>query len=431
MVRLLVIVALAAGCGKQLNQSFCDEHPNDVDCRNSGLVEIDAPMGECRDDSMCTGNPNGSVCDLGSQTCVQCLEDKAQACTGATPQCGSDHACHGCLVDAHCSASSNVCLPNGECADAAKVLYAGVNGSGSACTTASPCTFTTAVAAVDTNRYIIKLLTDGTAVFREPPITIGATSAPAVQVLGYSARFEPNAAGDAITVNGGNVEIVGLTVQKAQGGSGVACGPTGILSLRQMGLLDNAAYGLLSTGCTVTLERSRFQRNATAAMKLTAGKLEIRNNIIDHNGSTNLETGNINITNASGRVVFNTVVENLSRNGGGRTGGISCTHAGGQTLLVARNIVSDNGGGGATLVGDCTYTSLNDTPLNYVGSDVTQIKFKDLTSYKLTDMSPATILRDDPESGPDCMSGTKYIGDFEGETRPFNYCDRGADEYHP
>ena len=41
------------------------------------------------------------------------------------------------------------------------------------------------------------------------------------------------------------------------------------------------------------------------------------------------------------------------------------------------------------------------------------------------------ILRDDPESGPDCLLGSKYIDDYAAETRPVNYCDRGADEFHP
>ena len=75
--------------------------------------------------------------------------------------------------------------------------------------------------------------------------------------------------------------------------------------------------------------------------------------------------------------------------------------------------------------------SVNGVAMNYIGADVTQIKFDNLIDYKLTAMSPATILRDDPESGPDCMLGTKYIDDYAAETRPVNYCDRGADEFHP
>jgi hypothetical protein len=62
---------------------------------------------------------------------------------------------------------------------------------------------------------------------------------------------------------------------------------------------------------------------------------------------------------------------------------------------------------------------------------VATIRFENLVDYKLTAMTPATILRDDPESGPDCMLGTKYIDDYAAETRPVNYCDRGADEFHP
>jgi hypothetical protein len=423
LVGATIATVLATGCGKQLNPAYCDDHPNDPDCRSSGFVEIDAPLGECRDDSMCSGNPNGSVCELGSQTCVQCLEGKAAACTGATPQCGTDHLCHGCLVDAHCS-TSNVCLPNGECADPAKVLYAGQAGTGSMCTQAAPCTFTTAVASVDTSRYIIKLISDGTAVFREPPITIGPTTAPAVQILGHSAKFEPNTDGDAITVTSGNVEIVGLTVQKAQSGkSGIVCTENGVtvLTLRQVSLIDNGGYGVTSTSCTVTIERSRISRNASAAMLLAGGTIEIRNNIVDGNGNGQLENGNVQITASNGRVVFNTIVQNLAKGGSDRTGGIACTG----TVRIARNILSDNGASNP-FRGDCTTGTLN-----FTNTDVTVIKFKDLMSYELTDMTPATILRDDPESGPDCMLATKYISDYKGDSRPFNYCDRGADEYRP
>jgi hypothetical protein len=438
MVRQVVVaviaLALVGGCGKQLNAAYCDSHPNDPDCRNSGLVEIDAPMGECNASAMCAGNPNGEVCDVLSQTCVQCIVGQhTTACTGATPQCGPDHVCHGCLLDAHCATGSNVCLPNGECAAEAAVLYARPMGTGTSCTQQAACTFTTAVTLVDANKYIIKLMSDGTSVYREPPITIATTAAPAIQILGHSARFEPTANGNAITVTAGNVEIVGLTVAKAAGGgSGVVCNTTGlaVLSLRQMKILDNTAYGVTSQGCTVTIERTRISRNPSAAMQLTAGKLEIRNNIIDHNGNGTLESGNVNIRTASGRVVFNTIVENLSKGGSDRTGGVDCTPASGQTFLVARNIITDNGSGNP-FRGNCTTTTVNDVDMNYVGTDVTAIKFENLVDYKLTAMSPATILRDDPESGPDCMIGSKYIDDYAAETRPVNYCDRGADEFHP
>jgi len=417
----MIGIALAAGCGRQLNPTFCDDHPNDPDCRNSGLVQIDAPMGECTQSAMCAGNPNGTVCDTLSQTCVQCIVGiDVSGCAGGTPQCGDDNLCHGCIFDAHCSAS-NVCLPNGMCADETAVLYASVTGAGTACSQTAPCTFANALAAVTATKRIIKMLPN-VMPYSEPPVTI--STAQPVQVLAASAIFEPAGSGDAITVNAPNVEIVGLTVRNATG-DGIACTATSTLSLRQMKVTDNGGYGVSSNGCTVTIERSRFSRNPAGGMVLTAGKLEIRNNIIDRNGNSALDQGNITIQNASGRFVFNTIANNLSKGGGSRIGGIDCSPASGLTMQVARNILADNGAG-AAFGGNCT----SGTATNYVGK-VADIKFSDTAAYKLGPMSPTTILRDDPESGPDCMLGAKYIDDYEGETRPVNYCDRGADELRP
>jgi len=244
--------------------------------------------------------------------------------------------------------------------------------------------------------------------------------------LGASAVYEPTGAGDAITVSAGNVDIIGLTIRNA-GGDGVACTGAATLALRKAFNTDNAGYGLSSQGCNVTIERTRFQRNPSGALKLTAGTLEIRNNILDHNGNGNLDQGNVSIANASGRFVFNTMVQNSSKGGGSRIGGIDCTPASGLTMLISRNIVSENGAGKA-FGGNCTVP----TNANYIGK-IADAKFTNTTEYKLTMMSPGTILRDDLESLPDCMYGNppKYIDDYEGQTRPAGFCDRGADELKP
>lgn len=418
----LLTVLAVAGCGKQLNPAFCDEHPNDPDCRNSGLVVIDAPMGECRESSQCAGNPNGTVCDEQSQMCVQCIVGvDTSACTGATPQCGEDNACYACTLDSHCP-DSGVCQPDGQCADAATILYAAPNATGT-CTRAAPCTFRTAVQMVSATQHIIKLTTDAGAIYSEPTVEL-ATTQP-VQILGEGATLQPSGDGAALAITAGNVEVIGLSVKQADA-DGVTCSGGATLSLRQMMITDNDGYGVSSNGCDVTVTRSRLSRNPDGAMKLTAGTIEIRNNIVDHNGNAELDKGNLSISNAAGRVVFNTVVQNLAKGGKGKIGGIDCTKASGQEVAVRRNIISGNGGD--ALGGDCV-PGMDKT--NYTEKDINKVKFANLTDYKLTDMSPGTILLDDPEANPDCMLGGEFIDDYEGQPRPANYCDRGADEYRP
>jgi hypothetical protein len=421
LVGAMIAAVLATGCGRELNRVFCDKHPEDVDCRNAGFVAIDAPMGECQSSMMCGGAT--PVCDTASQTCVQCIIDvNVNACSGTF--CGQDNQCHGCVFDANCTASG-VCLPNGMCADAGVVLYARPMGTGD-CSQANPCTFTQAVAAVTPTRHIVKLTVNSGLTYREGPLSF-ATAQEGVQILADSAVFEPNANGDAITVTAGNVEIVGLTIRNTNG-SGINCDGNATFAMRRGAVTDNAGFGIVSQGCKVTIERTRFQRNPSGAMDLTAGTLELRNNIIDHNGtSDSLDNGNVTMTNVSGRFVFNTVVQNLSKGGGSRIGGINCTAASGLSMLISRNIISSNGGG-STFGGDCVPVA------NFTGA-FDMVQFNNNNEYKLTAATPPSTIRDDPMSLPDCTLTPEpmltYIDDFEGQSRPAGYCDRGADEYKP
>src|SRR6185436_17027724 len=78
------------------------------------------------------------VCDLnGTKMCVQCLEDTF--CATATPDkplC-KNRTCAICTKHAECA--SNVCLPDGRCADETMVAYVAEGGSGSDCAKATPC----------------------------------------------------------------------------------------------------------------------------------------------------------------------------------------------------------------------------------------------------------------------------------------------------
>ena len=124
---------VVAGCHKDNN--FCPGANPDNSC-----AEIDAKVANgCSSNATCTAPK--VVCDLaGSKTCVQCVvPDDTSACTATSPVCGGDHTCRGCTAHTDCPLS-DVCLPDGSCADSNVVAYVAPSGTG------------TAVSAVDTGQ---------------------------------------------------------------------------------------------------------------------------------------------------------------------------------------------------------------------------------------------------------------------------------------
>lgn len=419
---ILALVITLAACGKQLNPEFCAHNPDDKDCRASDYVAVDAPKG-CQSNADCMGDPMRGVCELSSGQCEQCVPGgDTSACSGGMAICGDDRACHGCIVDADCP-GSNACLPSGDCALAENVLYAAPRGTGT-CDLGSPCSLPAAIERLTPLRNIIKLTTQQGADYNADPKLVLA-KAQNVIVLGLGATFTPTTDGAAISVTAGDVTIDGLAVTGAKGGmaDGIACmGAT--LSLRRVTSSANGEHGIKATNCTSTIERSRFSRNPRGGMQITGGTLEARNNIVDANGSPTLKNGNVELSMLGGRFVFNTVADNQSEQGGGaRTGGVKCSKAG--AFLVAHNIIVDNGGANAATSGDCRVVD------NFIGNDSAAVKFA--AGYHLSAATPVTnpIIRDDPNADADCKVNGEYIDDFDGEPRPYQLCDRGADEYRP
>src|SRR6185436_11535489 len=82
--------------------------------RQDNCNYLDAPN-TCASNDDCS-EPT-AVCVTAGSMCVQCVApDQTSACSGATPACGDDHACRGCISHAECPASA-ACLPDGSCAD--------------------------------------------------------------------------------------------------------------------------------------------------------------------------------------------------------------------------------------------------------------------------------------------------------------------------
>jgi hypothetical protein len=363
------------------------------------------------------------VCDQTAGTCVQCIaevEESACAVTGTV--CGPDRKCHGCIVDSHCSASSMVCLPSQSCASEASVVYAKPDGSGTACSKAMPCALPEAIAQLMPARPILKLTTLEGSMYGGPAITLDKSFA--VQLIGTGTTFTPQA-GPPITVTGNSVEILGLTIRGGQG-SGIVCTQGGPLTVRRSTVDGSTGYGIETTGCNVTIERSRFSSNSLGGLSLTGGLVEIRNSIIDRNGTNQLDEGNVRLRAVEGRIVFSTLAYNLSRQGGGRTSGITCTAAG-AGFVISRNILAQNGPANDKITeGDCIETG------NFLADNADDVKFNSATELRLTAASPLAAVLDDPDALAECTRLGSYIDDYQGEIRPVGgFCDKGADEYRP
>lgn len=406
---------LAIGCGKQLNPEYCATHPDDTDCYGAGLSTVDAPLG-CKETHACDMETVNKVCEVDTGNCVQCIPGgDVTACTGSTGVCGDDRMCHGCLVDTQCT-PSNVCLPSGDCANMDDILYVSPQGQGN-CTLTSPCKLVDAVGMISATKKIIKMTTATGTDYTDPPFTLDKP----VLLIGTATTLT----GSAITVEDAAVEIVGLTMAAATVDA-FACTGGGLI-LRRVMVQGSKGYGVRTTKCSATIERSRFSGNPLGGIFLDDGTFEVRNNIVDHNGSGSLTAGNVRLNKAKGRLVFNTIAYNNSQNGGGgRVAGVLC--AGSAGFRVGRNIIVANGAANSLTGGDCNFGTAD----NYISAGPDAVKFVSNTDLHLTAASPKTnpIIVDDIAAATDCQVDAHYIDDFDGQPRPVNgFCDRGADEY--
>lgn len=111
---LLAALASQGGCTRP-NPAYCRAHPEDLD----RCPQPDAAG--CASDADCL--PPTAVCDPVDEMCVQCLApDHVDACSGRSPLCGVDRACHACAGHDDC-VESGACMPDGSCADRRDVAY--------------------------------------------------------------------------------------------------------------------------------------------------------------------------------------------------------------------------------------------------------------------------------------------------------------------
>lgn len=445
MRRLVILLALAAGCDRELNAEWCSDHRDDQDCINAGLVQVDAPL-PCPAQP-CT-EPGALICDTGrGGICVECIpggNDNPPGC-----HCASDDTCHECTVDEDCGTGA-ICLPDYTCVGAStgsgsggstdNLLYATPNGTGD-CSSESKCSLTTAISMVTTQRHVIQLdagtYAEGPVAISQSMVLIGPSPGPGHQ---YRDPNDPtgraviapaaNANGPVVTVTGGTVALFELTIAGSHDDAGLECtGAT--LEVYHDIIRGNPKEGITASGCPVTIERSVFTKNGTTGTTFeglyldNCSPIAVRNNFFFDNGNTQSVKGAVHFHGVTvGDFRFNSVGFNHAapREGGGphvappgpvAIGGVLCESG----MINARdNIVSKND------TNDWGYTN-GCLPMNsYLGGDP---KFTSATDLHLKADAPSPAVVNNTNS--DCTYAHGYDLDFD--ARPQGaVCDLGADE---
>jgi hypothetical protein len=421
---------------------------------NDNCLNLDAAIPRCMSDQQCAA-PTG-VCDLvGTMTCVQCTPSEPGACTGVTPAC-VNNSCAKCTAHAQCPAS-NVCLPDGSCADATQVAYVQAGATGAVpCTKAAPCG--TLDAGVNAGKPTVKIAAgtladnkvttiDGKAltIVADPGAKLDRSNdGPILEVRNNGADvkiFDLEITGGtgmatdaAISLGNGGAPKLTLTRATIDMNQGIGITATGgTLVVTQSTISGNAGGGITATGGTLAVTQSTVILNTSGGISISGAQFDITNNFIVSNGGAGSILGGIRIdgitANGMHRLDFNT----LTANQGPATinTGITCG-----TVLVplvfANNIVYANivsgggvqvGGGGANCA--ARYSDIGPDTLPGTGNLNADPQFVSVpqANFHIQATSPARDVAD--------PAATLTI-DFDGDARPQGArSDMGADEWKP
>jgi hypothetical protein len=433
MMRVCCLFGLlmAVGCGKQLNPEYCLHNPTDGDCLDAGLVFIDAPA-PCSSNAACMTDPDKSVCDVDLGACVHCTPTSHAACTGDTTVCTTDDVCVGCDQNSQCP--SNICLTGtGTCAAPGDVLFANVTptGTGSCLSDTNRCTLATALtkARVPGGGHVISMATGD---YHEGPLTLDIANLQIIAAAGQAVTITDNANGPVFNVTVGPALIQNVTIYGALNADAINC-TNATLTLDEVTLQDNPKAAIKARNCTLTVDRSRQQRNHDRAMDIDDTQLVTRNSVFVDNGNNNLDDGTVKLGNGTtGEFRFNTVAFNSGKNGGGPgpqpTSGLYCNVINGnfKILNATDNLFADNPGAQIAKTNWC------DTSRSWAGSSTT-VKFTSTAKpydVHLTSGTPTTnpnAIRDNGNAN--CGNVTH---DYDNAARPYNQaCDIGAYEFRP
>jgi len=444
---IALLVAAGAGCNKT-NPNYCDEQ---TPCSNGGTCDVqdhscsmvDAAGPACTTSTDCV-TQDLPFCDTSISACVECGPGGPSACGGTSPFC-EDHSCRGCELDSECP--SEVCLPDGSCADGGRVLYVTDPGAGTTCDAGAPCPLLTALTSITPTKNVIKL---DAKTYLIDTITIPAD----VRIVGRAATLRKNTGtGPVVIVSGHAVEFDFLTIANGDGlsGDGVQCTTSGQITIRNATLTENDGIGVSGSNCTLTIDQAEIGPNPGAGVVAFNGSLtltrseihgnanggvfvsgnltgavefSISNNIIYKNGST-APFGGVRVDSitmaGTHELVFNTVTQNVASG----VSGVACVS--GVPLAFENNIIFNQMSGSdvpATPQG-CTH-SYSDIGTGMPGgtNNVSSMPtFAGGDDYHLMPTSPVAIGQANPSS-------TMMI-DFDGDPRPMpspGPSDVGADE---
>ncbi|MEO8701131.1 MAG: right-handed parallel beta-helix repeat-containing protein [Kofleriaceae bacterium] len=380
----------------------------------NGSVQVDAPPGQlaCSGPADCAAPT--PACDLEIGACFECVT--TADCSGG--EVCSNHACGGCTEDAECG--SSVCLADGTCADAARVLFADPAGTGPDCTSAAPCGLDAAFAKVTATADIVKLL-PGT--YNQAATVVIAAS---TIVAGSGATIHANVAmfTPMFTVSGQRtLTLLGVTVDGEPGSQhgGAQCLDTSKLVIDRS-KFSGGVVGVIASPCELSIDRSTIIGASFYGVYANAGPVSITNTYILENGGS-FEYGGLVLDSVpSGVVEHSTIAGNLTTAAG--FAGIRCIAS--PALVTRSNIVFGNTGGTANDPACAISYSVIDPGYTGAGTNNTVIDpgFVDpaASDYHLQAASPARGLGD---------PASPTARDADGQPRPQpagSPSDPGADE---
>ena len=391
----------------------CVECTGNADCRGDAGLGVCNPTTnkcvECNGNADCTADSAKGFCV--NNSCTGCQTAGTGACTGAKPVCAASGSyvgqcvecagntdckvatkpvcdtdqCRPCAKDLECTGISPavVCGLDGSCPADSAVIYLQNSSScpGGNGTLASPyCSSDDATAALSATKTVIVVKGNGVA-YPVGPLTLGAVASSRVLVAGQSsAKITNLGVGSHILVNitAGDVTLRDLTISGGND-AGVSVSGGATLHMDRCYVLNNTAYGIITTN-------SAF---------------DIANTVIAGNGTDGLSSGaGLGAYTGTGpkRFAFNTVVNN-------GLVGVACGSSYTLTGILA------NGNGGLNFSASCVTDSTTSTASPNLDAN-----------YHLTSSS---FCRD--HGGATCP-----LDDIDGDTRPIGTaCDCGADEYKP